>query len=221
LQEAATIATPDTILRWYRELVAANYDGTKNRGPGRPKKAAEIVRLLLEMATRNTTWGYTRLRDALSNVGYDIPRTTVQRILAEHGIEPAPQREREYSSATFIKAHLGAIAGMDFFTVEVLTVVGLVRYHGAWGRAYADGRPDGRSPLFSGVITIEVLPLPNADQTGSQLLVSGNRTTGNYDDWMVETRDWCPPVFRSRLPVRALDLALFVGVCGGTGILMP
>ena len=69
LQEVATIATPDTILRWYRELVAAKYDGTKKRGPGRPKKAAEIVRLLLEMATRNTTWGYTRLRDALNNVG--------------------------------------------------------------------------------------------------------------------------------------------------------
>ena len=62
-------------------------------------------------------------------MGYDIGRTTVQRILAEHGIEPAPQRKREYSWATFIKAHLGAIAGMDFFTVEVLTVVGLVRYH--------------------------------------------------------------------------------------------
>ena len=64
LQEVATIATPDTILRWYRELVAAKYDGSKKRGPGRPKKAAEIVRLLLEMATRNTTWVYTRLRDA-------------------------------------------------------------------------------------------------------------------------------------------------------------
>jgi len=70
------------------------------------------------MATRNTTWGYTRLRDALKNVGYDIGRTTVQRILAEHGIQPAPQRKREYSWATFIKAHLGAIAGMEFFTVE-------------------------------------------------------------------------------------------------------
>jgi putative transposase len=69
LQEVATIATPDTILRWYRELVAAKYDGSKKRGPGRPKKAAEIVRLLLEMATRNTTWGYTRLRDAMNNVG--------------------------------------------------------------------------------------------------------------------------------------------------------
>ncbi|MEP6654336.1 MAG: hypothetical protein ABJA82_13320, partial [Myxococcales bacterium] len=68
----ATIVTPDTILSWYRELVAAKYDGTKKGGPGRPKKAAEIVRLLLEMATRNTPWGYTRLRDALNNVGYDI-----------------------------------------------------------------------------------------------------------------------------------------------------
>jgi len=129
LREVATLATPDTILRWYRELVAAKYDGSKKHGPGRPKKAAQIERLLLEMAKRNTTWGYTRLRDAMNNVGDDIGRTTVQRILAEHGIAPAPQRKREYSWATFIKAHLGAIAGMDFFTVEVLTVAGLVRYH--------------------------------------------------------------------------------------------
>jgi putative transposase len=48
LQQLATIATPDTILRWYRELVAAKYDGSKKRGPGRPTKDAEIVRLLVE-----------------------------------------------------------------------------------------------------------------------------------------------------------------------------
>ena len=45
LQQVATIATPETILRWYRELVVAKYDGSKKRGPGRPKKAEEIVRL--------------------------------------------------------------------------------------------------------------------------------------------------------------------------------
>jgi transposase InsO family protein len=129
LQQVATIATPDTILRWYRELVAATYDGNKKSGPGRPRKAAEIVRLLLEMATRNTGWGYTRLRDALNNLGYKIGRTTVQRILSEHGIEPAPARKRQYSWVTFIKAHLGVIAGMDFFTVKVVTALGLVRYH--------------------------------------------------------------------------------------------
>jgi transposase InsO family protein len=49
--------------------------------------------------------------------------------LSEHGIEPAPERKRQYSWATFIKAHLGVIAGMDFFTVEVVTTLGLVRYH--------------------------------------------------------------------------------------------
>ncbi|HZL17336.1 MAG TPA: hypothetical protein VFG23_06295 [Polyangia bacterium] len=56
LQQVATIATPDSILRWYRELVAARYDGSKKRRPGRPRKAAEIVRLLLEMARQNPGW---------------------------------------------------------------------------------------------------------------------------------------------------------------------
>ena len=62
LAEVATIATPDTILRWYRELVAKKYDGSARRRPGRPRTAAEIVRLLVEMATQDTGWGYTRLR---------------------------------------------------------------------------------------------------------------------------------------------------------------
>jgi putative transposase len=120
LGEVATIATPDTILRWYRELVARKYDGSQRRGPGRPRTAAEIVHLLLEMATRNTTWGYTRLRGALKNVGYQVGRNTIKRILTEQGIEPAPLRSKQYSWATFIKAHLSAITACDFFTVEVL-----------------------------------------------------------------------------------------------------
>jgi putative transposase len=51
------------------------------------------------------------------NLGYQIGRTTVERILREHGIEPAPERKRQYSWSTFINAHLGVIVGMDFFTV--------------------------------------------------------------------------------------------------------
>jgi len=129
LGELATIATPDTILRWHRELVAKKYDGSARRGPGRPRTAAEIVRLLVEMATRNTGWGYTRLRGALRNVGYAVGRNTIKRILKEHGIDPAPVRRRRYPWATFIKAHLSAITAADFFTVEVLTWAGLVRYH--------------------------------------------------------------------------------------------
>ena len=72
LSEVACIASPDTILRWYRELVAKKYDGSKRRGPGRQRKPSEIARLLIRMAVENPRWGYTRLRGALSNVGYMI-----------------------------------------------------------------------------------------------------------------------------------------------------
>ena len=129
LAEVATIATPETILRWYRELVAKKYDGSQRRGPGRPGKRGKLAELLLKMARTNETWGYTRLRGALQNLGYKIGRNTIKRILLEHGINPAPIRGKRMPWAKFIKAHLGAIVGMDFFTVEVVTLVGLVRYH--------------------------------------------------------------------------------------------
>jgi putative transposase len=81
------------------------------------------------MARSNPTWGYTRIRGALRNVGHVVGRNTIKRILKEHGIEPAPERGKRMPWKTFLKAHLGEIAATDFFTVEVLTLVGLVRYH--------------------------------------------------------------------------------------------
>src|SRR3990172_2034985 len=36
LDGIAGLVTPDTILRWYRELIAAKYDGAARRGAGRP-----------------------------------------------------------------------------------------------------------------------------------------------------------------------------------------
>ena len=80
------------------------------------------------MARENPSWGYTRLRGALENLGFDLGRSTIQRILTEHGIEPAPLRGKTMPWKTFLKAHWGAIAAADFFSVEVLTRGGLVRY---------------------------------------------------------------------------------------------
>lgn len=71
------------------------------------------------MARDNPKWGYTRIRGALHNLGHDIARNTVKRILLERGLEPAPERGRHTSWATLLRAHMGAIAGADFFTVEV------------------------------------------------------------------------------------------------------
>jgi transposase InsO family protein len=127
LAQYATIGTPDTILRWYRELVAKKYDGSERRGPGRPKTKAEIARLVIRMAAENPGWGYARIQGALKNIGFRIGRSTVRAILKERGIDPASKRRTPW--ATFLKAHMGAIVGADFFTVEVVTLVGLLRYH--------------------------------------------------------------------------------------------
>jgi hypothetical protein len=41
LFEIGTLVTPDTLLRWHRELIAKKHDGTKNRKPGRPRTEAD------------------------------------------------------------------------------------------------------------------------------------------------------------------------------------
>jgi transposase InsO family protein len=128
LSGIACIVTPDTLLRWYRQLIAKKYDGTRRRGPGRPPTAAELAELVVKMACENPGWGYTRLRGAMRNLGHELGRSTIRRILAERGIEPAPERGKRTSWKTFLEAHWGAIAATDFFTVEVLTSHGLVRY---------------------------------------------------------------------------------------------
>ena len=126
LREISPIVTPDTLLRWYRELVAKKYDGSGARGPGRPRIAGEIQSLIVEMADDNPRWGYTRIQGALANLGHTVGRNTIKRILAENGIDPAGLRPMSWR--TFLKAHWGAIAATDFFTIEVITWRGLVRY---------------------------------------------------------------------------------------------
>ena len=41
---------------------------------------------------------------------------------------PAPKRGKTMPWKTFLRAHFGVIAATDFFTIEVLTFTGLVRY---------------------------------------------------------------------------------------------
>lgn len=129
LREVAGIVTPDTILRWYRLLIARKYDGSRHRrGQGRPRTPAETAQLIVRVAAENPRFGYTRIRDVVKGLGHEISRTTVQRVLAEHGIEPAPERRRTMPWRTFLRAHWDVIAAADFFTVEVLAWRGLVRY---------------------------------------------------------------------------------------------
>lgn len=125
----ASIVTPETILRWYRKLVAKKYDGSARRGPGRRAVADDVRELVVRIALENPRWGYTRIVGALANVGRTVSRSSVKRILAGEGILPAPERGQRTPWSTFLRAHWEGIAAADFFTVEVLSLVGLVRYH--------------------------------------------------------------------------------------------
>ncbi len=127
LERLGTLVTRDTLQRWYKRLIADKYDGSKRRGPGRPKTTPDIETLVVTMARGNDGWGYTRIVGALKYLGHVICRNTVKRILKDHGIEPAPHRGMSWK--TFVKAHWGAIAACEFFTVEVLKWTGLVRQH--------------------------------------------------------------------------------------------
>ena len=130
LGEVANVARPDTILAWYRKLVARKFDGSKaRRSPGRPRIKPEVEQLIVRMAKENHDWGYDRIVGALANLGYKVCDQTVGNVLQRHALPPAPERKRTTTWAAFIRIHLALLAGTDFFTAEVLTLRGLVTYY--------------------------------------------------------------------------------------------
>ncbi len=78
LEQAGTLFTPDTVLRWDRQLVANKWDycGRKEKRPGRSRIRQVIVDLTVKFAKENPTWGYDRISGALSNIGYRTSATT-------------------------------------------------------------------------------------------------------------------------------------------------
>lgn len=130
LADIATVARPDTILGWYRKLVAHKFDGSRARQyPGRRRIKREVEELIIRIASENRDWGYDRIAGALANLGHEISDQTVGNVLWRHGLPSAPERKRTTTWAAFVRTHLVLLAGTDFFTTEVLTLRGLVTYY--------------------------------------------------------------------------------------------
>ncbi|MAT16027.1 MAG: hypothetical protein CMJ46_12245 [Planctomyces sp.] len=130
VEEIETVFTPDTILRWHRELIARKWDfSSKEQRVGRPRIRQEIVEHILRIVKENPTWGADRIQGALANVGFHITDTMVRKILKVNGIEPVPDRPASMSWQTFLKANWEAIFGVDFTMVEVWTKTGLTTFY--------------------------------------------------------------------------------------------
>ena len=86
-----------------------------------------IRKLIVRMATDNSSWGYCRIQGELKKLDPRVARSTIAKTLKEHGIKPAP--ERPMSWRTFLHSHADVIAATDSFTVEVWTARGPVAHY--------------------------------------------------------------------------------------------
>jgi hypothetical protein len=84
---------PETLLHWHRELARRTWAAFgRRRGPGRPPLAPEVRALILRVARENPTWGDPRLRGELLTVGHAVAASTIQKLLRQHHVPPAPRR---------------------------------------------------------------------------------------------------------------------------------
>jgi transposase InsO family protein len=125
----STVVTPDTLLRWFRVLVARKWTYAKRTAPGRPAVEPEVEKLVVKLMMDNPNWGSDRIIGVLANLHYTISDSTVDNIRKRHGIAPAPERGKNTTWRQFLKAHWEGLIAADFFTTEVLCWNGLITFY--------------------------------------------------------------------------------------------
>jgi len=119
--EAVPIVSPDTVLRWHRDLLRHRHaTASRPKRPGRPPTVRSIKRLVLRLAEENTSWGYRRVHGELAALGIKVAPSTVWKILKDAGIDPAPGRDR-LTWPAFLRGQAHAILAADFFETRTLT----------------------------------------------------------------------------------------------------
>ena len=115
----ARIVTPETLLRWHRQLVARHWSYPPKLKPvgGRPRTAAVIGELVIRLARDNPTWGHRRIHGELLGLGYRVAPATVWNILHNAGLDPAPRRTGP-SWREFCRAQAATMLACDLFTVD-------------------------------------------------------------------------------------------------------
>jgi putative transposase len=109
---------PETLLRWHRRLVARRWT-CPHRRAGRPPISGEVRELIVRLARENASWGYVRIVGELRKLDINISATLVRSVLADAGIPPAPQRDRQ-SWRDFLRQQGDAMLACDFLTVDTL-----------------------------------------------------------------------------------------------------
>jgi transposase len=114
------VVTPDTILRWHRDIIRRRQAARSMRGKtGRPATRRNITALVLRLARENPGWGYRRIHGELAGLGVKVAASTVREILKKAGINPAPRRTGP-PWPQFLRSQAETILACDFFTADLL-----------------------------------------------------------------------------------------------------
>ena len=114
------VVTPQTLLRWHRELVRRKW-AQPRRAAGRPPTDGRLRELVLRLARENPAWGYPRIAGELLKLGLRVSPSTVRRILLTAGSGPAPRRSGP-SWRQFLRQQAASMLACDFFTVETISL---------------------------------------------------------------------------------------------------
>ena len=118
---SVVLVTPETVLRWHRDLVRRKWTFARGPRAGRPPTDATLETLIVRLARENPHWAYARIHGELGKLGHIVGRTTIRAILRRQGVPPAPQRASAGSTwRAFLARHRDTLLACDFFTVETL-----------------------------------------------------------------------------------------------------
>ena len=114
---ASFLVSPQTLLRWHRDLVRRRWTHRRPNKPGRPPIDPATRELVLRLARENPRWGYLRIQGELRKVGVRVGATTIRRVLRANGLGPAP-RPSGPSWSQFLRAQAKSVLaaqGSDSF----------------------------------------------------------------------------------------------------------
>ena len=113
------LITPDTIVRWRRDILQRRWARSMRGRSGRPATRRNIKALVLRLARENPEWGYRRIQSELAGLGVKVAAWTVWEILKASGTGPARRRAGPTWSQ-FLRSQADAILASDFFTAGLL-----------------------------------------------------------------------------------------------------
>jgi putative transposase len=113
------MVSPQTLLRWHRELVRRKWTYRRNAVGGRPPIPGDVRELILRMGRENPRWGCVRIRGELAKLGVRVSATAIRTLLRRSGLGPAPRRSGP-TWGEFLRLQARGILATDFFTVETM-----------------------------------------------------------------------------------------------------